>query len=129
MSFAIDLSQFADKTGRIMQVVPRKIALELFRRVVMRTPVDTGRARGNWQSGTGTPPGGVLEATDKTGGTTIAEIAAEVESWDVEHVAIFLSNNLPYIGALEDGHSDQSPAGMVKISLAEFPGVVEEMTR
>ena len=33
--------------------------------------------------------------------------------------SIWISNNLPYITALEDGHSKQAPAGMVALSLAE----------
>nr|BDD43784.1 hypothetical protein 4 [Spirochaetaceae bacterium] len=129
MSFYLDLKRFADKTERKLLIIPRKTALELFRRVVMRTPVDTGRARGNWQANVGSPAVGVVEATDTGGGSTIMDIAKEVESWDVENVAIYLVNNLPYIVPLEDGWSDQAPAGMVKISLAEFPDIVEAMTR
>lgn len=127
MSFYLDLRRFTDKTERLMTIIPRKVALEVFSRVVMRTPVDTGRARGNWQAGVGTPPVG---ETDRTGASAALEqIAAEVESWDAENVAIYLVNNLPYIVALEDGHSGQAPQGMVKISLSEFPEIVEAMTR
>lgn len=126
MSFALDLKRFADATQRRMTVIPRKVALELFRRVVMRTPVDTGRARGNWQAGVGTPPAG---ETDRTGASAALEqITGEVESWDAENVAIYLVNNVPYIVPLEDGHSGQAPQGMVKISVAEFPQIVRAMT-
>ncbi|MEX2444502.1 MAG: hypothetical protein WD492_12915 [Alkalispirochaeta sp.] len=127
MSFALDLQRFADTTQRRMSVIPRKVALELFRRVVMRTPIDEGRARGNWQAGVGTPPAG--ETDSKGGSAAIEQIAAEVESWDAESIAIYLVNNVPYIVPLEDGHSGQAPQGMVKISLAEFPDIVETMTR
>lgn len=129
MSFYLDLKKFGDKAERLMTIIPRKVALEVFSRVVMRTPVDTGRARGNWQANVGSPAAGVVEATDTGGSDTVMEIANEVESWDVENVAIYLVNNLPYIVALEDGWSDQAPAGMVKVSLAEFPEIVEAMTR
>jgi len=33
---------------------------------------------------------------------------------------ITIYNNLEYIEALENGHSQQAPAGMVAVSLAEF---------
>lgn len=32
---------------------------------------------------------------------------------------IFILNNVEYIEALEEGHSQQAPAGMVRISIAE----------
>lgn len=125
MSFTVDLTKFANATVGQMRVVPRKIALDILRRLVMRTPVDTGRARGNWQVSVGSPAQTAVDATDKGGGATIEAAVPTVEGWDASKVAIFLMNNVPYISALEDGHSDQAPSGMVKITLAEFDAIVD----
>jgi hypothetical protein len=40
-----------------------------------------------------------------------------------------ISNPVPYVTALEHGHSRQAPAGMVGITLAETPALVERMAR
>ncbi len=129
MSFSDDLKQFEDKTRQKMTVIPRKVALEVLRRVVMRTPVRSGRARGNWQTSVGSPMGNEVARTDKGGGATISAAVPTIESWDAANVAIFLMNNVPYIQRLEDGYSDQAPAGMVKITVAEFEGLVEAIGR
>ena len=43
----------------------RAITLGLYKDVIIGTPVDTGRARANWQLAIGTTPAGVLNKTDK----------------------------------------------------------------
>ncbi|WP_018527495.1 hypothetical protein [Alkalispirochaeta alkalica] len=128
MSFALDIRRWANQTKDRMQIIPRKTALEILRRVVMRTPVDQGRARGNWQASTGSPIETEIERADPDGGATIEEAIPVIEGWEVENVAIYLSNNVPYIVPLEDGHSDQAPHGMVKITLAEFDEILEAVT-
>ncbi len=129
MSFSGDLDRFADKTRQKLTVIPRKVALEMLRRVVMRTPVRSGRARGNWQTSVGSPVETEIERADKGGGATISGAVPVIEGWDAQNVAIFLMNNVPYIQRLEDGYSDQAPSGMVKITVAEFQGLVEAMGR
>jgi uncharacterized protein CbrC (UPF0167 family) len=44
VSFSDDLKQFEDKTRQKMTVIPRKVALEVLRRVVMRTPAFRARS-------------------------------------------------------------------------------------
>jgi len=124
MSFALDLKQFAAKTHKQIWTINRKVALEVLRRVVMRTPVESGRAKGNWQTSVGTPIEREIERTDKGGGSVISSAVSVIESWESDNVSIFLMNNLPYIGRLEDGYSSQAPAGMVKITVAEFQQIV-----
>lgn len=103
----------------------KKIALDLLRRIVFRTPVDTGRARGNWQVNLG----GALEesqiVTDTSGLPTFAKGAAVVGRATNPYGVITLFNNVNYIQFLEGGSSRQAPAGMVSVSLAEVEtGVV-----
>jgi hypothetical protein len=38
-----------------------------------------------------------------------------------------VSNNVPYITALEHGHSSQAPQGMVGITMLEAPALVERI--
>jgi hypothetical protein len=126
----------------------KKIHLEALRRVVLKTPVDTGRARGNWQTTLGTPADGEVDRLDKRGGGVIASeglgkltlLRAFSTSW--------LTNNVPYIEVLErglypnpvkfgsyvprrrggrrhvirsaGGYSKQAPNGMLAVTLAEL---------
>ena len=40
-----------------------------------------------------------------------------------------VQNPVPYITALEHGHSAQAPAGMVAVTLSEAPALVERLAR
>lgn len=117
--FAFDLTRFNVESREHLENVVRYIALTLDQKVVLRTPVDTGRARANWYPSIGQPSDEVDETDfDKTGAQTIGEIAAVVVNAQLGSV-IWLTNNLPYIVRLEDGYSGQAPTGMVDVSLEE----------
>jgi hypothetical protein len=124
--FALDLGRFGREAQENWQTVSKKVALDLFRRFVMGTPVDTGRARGNWQCTIGSPATGTIDRKDPSGQAVMAEVTKEVGSWNVDQVAIYLTNNVAYIEALENGHSGQAPRGWVKIALRNYPGIVEK---
>lgn len=97
----------------------KKIAARINQVLVLATPVDTGRARGNWLCGVNSPNTEArLEAKDKTGGAIIAENLTLISTIpDEVPVDIFLSNNLNYIIPLNNGHSAQAPAGFVEKAL------------
>jgi len=102
-----------------VSVVHRKIAFDLFRGVVLKTPVDTGRARASWKVGIGeidTSVAGLGPQQDAAGVTAEGE---EVIGTMDKPVHTWITNSLPYIGALEDGHSKQAPNGMVALTAAE----------
>ena len=103
-------------------IFQKKIAMEALRRIVMKTPVDTGRARGNWQVDVNNAPSSVLETTDKSGEGTIGGGVAAMAALP-PFGTIWIVNNLPYIRALENGHSGQAPTGMVSVTLAELRGM------
>ncbi|ABF63543.1 phage-related conserved hypothetical protein [Ruegeria sp. TM1040] len=126
MGFAEDIEAFASKTERKMDLAVRKIALELFSRVILQTPVDKGRARANWQVAIGTAPDGTLELEDKSGTATISAATATAAGLRAGDV-IYLVNNLPYILRLEDGYSGQAPAGMVGLAVQEFQRIAEQV--
>lgn len=126
MGFAEDIAGFAAKTERKMDLAVRKIALELFSRVILKTPVDKGRARANWQVAIGGAPNGTLELEDKSGTATISAVTASAAGLRAGDV-IFLVNNLPYIQRLEDGYSGQAPAGMVGLTVQEFQRIAEQI--
>lgn len=118
-NFSLDISRWVEKANGRVTLAIRQIALDMFTRVVLRSPVDTGRFRGNWQVAIGEVPTGTLELDDKDGSATISKITAATLGLEVGMV-IYLVNNLPYGPRLEDGWSNQAPSGMVGITLEEF---------
>ena len=122
-SFSLDITKFVEKAGDRADLVVRKVALDLFSKVVLKTPVDTGRARGHWTAGVNHAPAGLTGRLDKSGAGAIAGIAATVSTARAGD-SIYLANNLPYIVRLEYGHSKQAPAGMVRTTIDEFQAAV-----
>ena len=92
----------------------RQVAIAVHQTVVIATPVDKGCARGNWLPNVGSPiTTPRLDARDKSGAAIIAEgrgVIARAKPTDKIH----FTNNLDYIGALNDGHSAQAPAGFIQ---------------
>lgn len=123
-NFAIDLRKFGEVTWDKATIIFRKITLELDQRVVLSTPVDIGRARGNWFPSLNAPSTSTEATADPTGAATLAAIEATVDAAELGDIT-WLTNNLPYILKLENGHSQQAPQGMVDINLqavADFYG-------
>src|SRR5574343_1572002 len=107
MSFALDLSKACEKAKGQTEIMARKVMLDLFSRVIMKSPVDTGRFRANWNVGYGSPDTTTTESTESALGKVTKEIvSAELGG------KIYLSNSLPYSIRLENGWSGQAPAGM-----------------
>lgn len=136
MSFGSDIARFSAKAKQRQRLALRKTSIELFGRVIMRTPVDTGRLRGNWQATGASPAVGVTDIADAAApasqngsGNSISRTAMETFILgDGESTVFHLANNLPYATVVEYGSSQQAPSGMVRISVAEFEGIVGEIT-
>lgn len=124
-NFELDIQHFVDKANGNIDLVFRKISLELFKRVILKSPVLTGRFRANWQVAIGSIPSGTLELNDKTGTATISKVQATALQVKAGQV-ITLVNNLAYAVPLEFGHSKQAPNGMVRLTVLEFGAVVSK---
>lgn len=98
--------------------VVQKIGLDLWKKITMKTPVDTGRARASWNMSWGNPDGSTPSEGEH--GEPTPEIEGQLSLGSTLHI----SSNLNYITFLEEGSpgpgSDQAPQGMVKISLQEL---------
>lgn len=113
--FNFALGEFGKSIGAEQSKLHRAVTLEALKGVVMMTPVDSGRARANWQVTQDEPAGGELEAFDKSGGPTIARGAAQALI-PSEFGVTYISNNVPYIEELENGSSKQAPSGMLTVT-------------
>lgn len=125
MSFTGDLKRFTDKAPEEVNQVKRSVSLELLSSVIRDTPVDKGRARGNWQTDLGQAKGSVIERDDESGSAATNEAAQEIGKSELDD-PIFMSNNLPYIEPLENGSSSQAPEGMVKRNFARIQRIIKK---
>lgn len=103
----------------------KRVALELFGKIVRKTPVDTGRARGGWTISIGALSGVEVEQSIGEGRKltkTLAELTAEARRAVASlepYETVFIENNVRYIFRLENGYSEQAPKGMVALSVEE----------
>ena len=112
----MSMASIVSRVNRRIDTQIRKSTIALFGNIIKMTPVDTGRARGNWQCSIGSPITSETDMIDKDGSFVTSLVAKRVKSGNV----VWLSNNVPYISKLEYGWSKQAPAGMVRVSIARF---------
>jgi hypothetical protein len=124
-SFSLSIRNWVEKTKDRQDLVTRKIGMDVLTRVVLRSPVDKGRFRANWQVSFDTPLRGTVKADDKNGAGTIAKGHAILQG-AIAGRDIWIVNNLPYAIPLEYGWSKQAPAGMVRITVREFRAIVNK---
>ena len=123
MSFAENLNKLCARAGEKAEMVVRRAALELQSGMIDGSPVDTGRFKGNFQCGLGVIDPTTTSPPDKSGQGTLARTAATLEGWKPGQT-IWLTNSLPYARRLENGWSQQAPAGMVRLTVQRYGDAV-----
>lgn len=146
--WSVNLEQYAKVKKKQIDDVRRSFVFLLYENIAKRTPVDTGRARGNWAVTVKAP-------NDDTG--TESKMMRHKSADDIPAIlgdeSAFITNNLPYIKTLEyggypknpkhgswikgkkgkgryvikskDGFSKQAPNGMVGVTVAEADRLFE----
>jgi len=127
-TFTLQIGEFAAQAKENAQQVVRKVAGDALAKVVLRTPVDTGRARANWVTTYGNPSFVATAKVDKTGEGTILKGQGTIRRAPAGET-IYILNSLPYAIPLEYGHSKQAPAGMVRVTVTEFQAFVDNAVR
>ena len=114
-------TKFGEVTKAEHRELIAMIGLDITTRLVLATPVDTGRARANWWPSVGTARVRALKSTDQMRPIKLAK-----ERFDPKRMpyfaTLFIANNLPYIEALNNGHSKQAPVNFVESTVS---GVVD----
>lgn len=120
--FIAGLEEDAKAVERDVQMIASRMALGILGRVVLASPVKSGRFRGNWFVGVDFTPDDITEDTDKEGNATIARGQAVIEAAQAFSV-IEIVNNLPYGPRLNHGWSAKAPAGFVDDAVDAEAGV------
>lgn len=122
-SFELDIARFVAKAKGDATLVVRRVSLDIFNRVIEKSPVKDGRFKSSWLCAIGSMPSGDPGTIDKSGAPSFARVAAAVQNMKAGDI-IYLISSLPYSLKLEYGWSKQAPAGVVRITVQEFPQVV-----
>ena len=141
MSFALDIQKFAKKAGDNADLVVRKVVLDIGRSLVEKTPVGNpdlwqnpdnkpdgyvgGHARANWSHSIGVQVIQEFDVVDATGNASNERIASSlpINAGGKVH---YIQNSVPYIEALEEGHSSQAPNGFVGLTVIEFQDYIQK---
>lgn len=111
--------QALDKTTEAVVI---RLGLNITANLVETTPVDTGWARANW-----VPSIGASKRTPEVRQPTSALVQGQAAlqaagqagllSYKIGAGSVFISNNVPYIGRLNDGSSTQAPTGFIQAAI------------
>jgi len=151
--WSLDLTKYAEAKKKQLTDVRKAVATILYTDIVKRTPVDTGRARGNWQITVGHDDTAQIERLCKEGDTS-SMVLAETEKIKVTgDEKIYIHNNLPYITMLEfggypkevkkgtyvkgqgyvikseGGYSKRAPHGMVGVAMTNMTARIRRAIR
>lgn len=130
----------ANQWGRIsrrnaerLRLVLQESHTEIASRTIERSPVLSGLFRNNWFSGLNNPNLRVTtnvarKGFGERGGarfTEALELTTEFTMGDV----LFLTNSLPYARRIEFGWSQMAPAGIVRLTAAQWQSIVTNVAR
>lgn len=93
----------------------KKFVINTHHEITDTTPVDKGWARGNWQVTTGSPATGVIGSPDSVGDA--GDVLSALAGQNLLDKRTYIVNNVPYIRALNAGHSKQAPKQFVEKAL------------
>ena len=116
--FRKGLTGFEANMLREIDLRIRRIGLELLKKLIDKTPVDTGHLRHNWQVTINTQTDTELPGEDTGGIATFNREKVKLTNLGPGPLVVF-QNPAPYAERIETGTSKQAPQGMVRISLQE----------
>lgn len=138
-AFSVSINDWCDMAGVKLGVAVKKIVIDIFSRVIMRTPVDKGRARSNWVVGLNSPAANASSRMDTDPGPVThdgsgkskakSRMIMKVKTANVQNTKSYiLTNNVIYAIRLEYGWSrKQAPSGMVRITVREFNRIAQRI--
>lgn len=138
--FIADMKVFQQRVlPKTFVAFQKYIALELYKRIMQKTPVDKGTLRGSWTISIGsqdTVPANKATAAKQGAALSSAERAdfqtaiAGMQELKLGQI-IWINNAMPYVLRIEfDGHSHtKAPAGMVNISIQELRSYLQTIKK
>lgn len=136
--WSIPLDKLAAKVRLDLDTAARKSTLDVFKAVILGSPVDTGRFRANMNVSFGAPDTSVTESTNAARGLDECNKALTLPIGGIQYI----TNALPYAGVIEyggypnppkhptgktaGGYSIQAPQGMFRLAAMRYSEYVEK---
>lgn len=124
--FVAEIEAFRERTMQRADILVRKIALDTFKKVQSKTPVDSGQLRRSWTVSVGEAP-------------SVFNGSNEVINNAKFGNTLYIATDKPYALTLEyglypkpggrktnDGFSIQAPKGMVRITVQEMEALLKK---
>jgi len=139
--FSTDLDKIIEKAGKNADAVIKKVVLAVGTELVEVSPVGDptwweseapegyvgGRFRSNWSHSVGQYDSDIEhDITSKR--AAISRIKDDIPS-KASGLVHYITNNLSYAIALEEGHSDQSPFGMVELTRWKLQNFIDDAVK
>jgi len=100
------------------ETVVKKLTLDVTANLIETNPVDTGWSKANWVPSIGVP---LINASISSTGNISTAVATQSQGianiatqYTLDQGDVFMTNNVPYVPNLNDGHSNQAPAGFIQ---------------
>lgn len=122
--FRADIAKWIAKSKKAQDLYVQKVILEIDKRLVQKSPVDTGRFRNNWNISNAVPDLSTTEAVSPN--LSQSRSAANIFSIRANGQTVFITNALPYAFRIEyEGWSKiKAPAGCVRVTIAEIANIL-----
>lgn len=122
LDLANSLERKAGRIEKAASTLAKNVAQSIVGNLANVTPVDTSKALSNWQVGLIDAPDSSIEpffpgqkgSSKRSSANATIKAAKRILGGKKPGEVIYISNVLPYIARLNDGYSNQTPAGFVE---------------
>ena len=142
MTFTLDLKRAVDNINEDCENVIKGTLFSLSSMIIKGTPVGNptlwknppppgyigGTLRGAWNASIGAPDRNETESKDKSGDSTVTDVAATIQAFDIGET-FYLTNPQPYAYRVEYGWSSQRPQGMVRVAIMQAQQELDKLAR
>jgi hypothetical protein len=131
-TWSVNPAKFCRTPIENIEKVRRVYAFEILRRVIMRSPVDSGRFRSNWLTTINKETNETKDTMDKSGNLAMKEGKVKIDDVKGDDT-IIMQNNVSYGAKIEyggftkkpetaktiGGYSRQAPKGVVGVTMSQ----------
>jgi nucleoid DNA-binding protein len=122
--FMADLTGMIDEAKGNAEDVVKLASLNLFTKIVKKTPVDTGHLAYNWNLTLNSPERSERDGVDPSKSKTLDIGSKNIANFKLGVQQVWMTNNVEYAYDIEYGKSKiKAPQGMVRVSLREWDSV------
>lgn len=127
MSWSKDAEKKLKKKQVDLELLHQRCMFRVAAQTDVKSPVDTGRFRGNWIGAYGEMDTATFDSTSRD---SVGEVNIKLKASSIKNAKYFYyTNSLPYAEKLANGWSSQADSGWIYAIARLFPRFVREEKR